>query len=809
LLAGAALCGAATLFSVLLHPKLHSPRLDIVSFVLLGLCAFTALQIVPLPSGLVELLNPAVHEVRSRALHPLGDKAASFMPLSLDVSLTTTELVKQCLYLCVYWSCQAWIRYKGSRYISVLIAVAGALCAAVLLAHRVLMLDLVYGIYKPLHVALYASSGRVSAPLLNENHLSALLGMGTAIAIGLALEVQDRTHRTLAIVGSALIGGALLLTFSRGGIAAFVIGQLLFVVLRRLHRSRQSRTGEIAANLGWAPLGLAASLGLGFFVAQDTIVGEFMSGDVSKIDMARVAAPLIRDFWTTGVGRGAFWVAFAAYDPLVSLSTATHAENLVVQLLSDFGLVVGTAAIAAFLLVMVRELRDIPTRPSRAAALSAIVAFGVHNLVDFSIEVAGVAVIATACFCVLRFGGLRATVEPNEKMVRLPRQLAFAFAGLTAGVCALVPLLVLCKTVDEEERRFHLAYREADSQAFSRVSLRETLSRHPAVAFVPLVTGIRLYQRREGNPLPWLSRAIELSPHNAAAHLYVGFSLLRAGRMSQGLLELRLAGRYGPHLVPRIANLLVERYPKFEDASQIAVTDEERRELWPSLADALAQRNLTEEAAKADRAILALDPHAPRSLARSARRQAASGDMDQAFASVRALARLPGQEAAGALLDAELHASLGEHADAVKTLEKQALAQPRHTGVLAQLAWAKFRAGDRKGALECAATLRNLADTPQARAAGYALEGELELASGNIRTAMSKLRDAHSIDGARTNYLWRIADLAKSQGDEASLIDALRKIAAIDPSDERARSQLADLTNEKNRQLLLGESLKR
>lgn len=100
--------------------------------------------------------------------------------------------------------------------------------------------------------------------------------------------------------------------------------------------------------------------------------------------------------------------------------------------------------------------------------------------------------------------------------------------------------------------------------------------------------------------------------------------------------------------------------------------------------------------------------------------------------------------------------------------------------------------------------MRNLAQTPQARAAGYALEAELEAASGHARSAMARFRDAHNIDGSGTTYLWRIAHLAKTLKDEASLVEALRKIVVLDPSDENAKAQLAELQNRHQKQRLLG-----
>ncbi|HUT76542.1 MAG TPA: lipid A core--O-antigen ligase, partial [Polyangia bacterium] len=150
----ASLVLAAALLAVLAAGghRIPSPRLDLPSALLLVLAGFTALQLVPLPAGVVELLSPAAHEVRARAFEPLGLAAPAWMPLTLDAPLTAAELGKLVLYLAVYLAAAAWSRRHGAGLVHTLVLVVGAVAAFVMLGHKILLVDQVYGFYQPLHL---------------------------------------------------------------------------------------------------------------------------------------------------------------------------------------------------------------------------------------------------------------------------------------------------------------------------------------------------------------------------------------------------------------------------------------------------------------------------------------------------------------------------------------------------------------------------------------------------------------------------------------------------------------------------------
>jgi hypothetical protein len=771
-------------------------RLDLPSIIFLGLILFTLFQITPLPGAVAKLLSPADFEVREGALRPLGVEGPSFMPLTLDTSFTIAELGKLFLYLAVYWACSLWTRRHGARYITNLIVATGVAAAAVFLVHRILLLDKIYGFYSPIHLSI--SSGRISAPLINENHMAGLLGICSAVAIGRALAEHDRAKRALLIGIAGLVGGSLALTFSRGGIAAFVSGQCLFVLLRVIHRLFGDKKDRSTQHLAWLPLGLAFSLGLGLFAAQDIIIGEFARGDTKKLELAFEGLPLIGRFWATGVGRGAFWVGFPLVSDLAARTTFTHAENAVVQLVADWGIPVGGLALIGMIAAVGRLLKNPPSKIEHAAALVAVVAFGLHNLVDFNLEVPGVAVLAAALLATLQ-----ASRREQAAKHHIPKAAMAALAACSVAAAVGVGLYVADKNVDTEERLYRRALAEKDPLPFTRDRLFGVLSRHPADWYFPFVVGVHGFYHESSNPLPWLARAIELNSVSASAHFYVGRTFLRSGNLDQAMLELRLAAKYNASFAFPSAELLVSFAPDFNALSKIAFEKQDQLLLWGALARVFSVRGIEAQAEAADKAVLELNPLDPRSLARHARRLASQGKEKQAIELAQKLAKNHEHGPASAELQADIYARLGMPGKAIAVLEKELAVSKGHPQLLTALAWNRQRAGDYKGSLEAAAMFKARATTTATRAAAALLEAELSLAEGRVQAALASYREAYALDPSNLSVLRRIADLAEKHGDKQRAIEALRKLTNADPSDKSIDLRLKALEEkDKNRGLL-------
>jgi Tfp pilus assembly protein PilF len=766
------LFAASVMFGLLAADSRQSKvPLDLGGALFAGLALFTLFQLIPLPTGLVELISPAVHEVRTRALKPLGMAAPAFMPLTLDATLTAQELGKLLLYLAVYLTCRVWARHHGSTTILRLVALTGTAGAAVFLTHKILLLDQVYGVYTPVHLT-YGIT-RSSAPLINENHMAALLGLGASVAIGLALESRERSRRLLLVGISALIGASLLITLSRGGIAAFLCGQCLFVALWFAARRRPGRRTDTPFT--WIPLGLAFSLGLALFTAQDAILGEFLDGDIQKLDLFAHQLPLIGQFWPTGVGRGAFWVAFPLVSDLPAQATFTHAENAVIQLLADYGLLIGPVALVGFITLVGRFLRRPPRRLARAAALSGLVAFGLHNLVDFNMEIPGVAVLAVALLAVLQ------SADKNHARYRLPTPALLALGGGALVMAGIVGFHGTAHNIDREEISYRKALGDPDSKLYTPEALAGVLARHPANWYIPFLVGVRHYYQRGDNPLPWLSRAMELNPSSGGAHLYAGRVLLRADRLDQAMFELRLAVRYRPTFARAAADYLVSKVPAFDRLSAIGVTAADKVALWGALAGAFGARGLEEQAEKADRALLGHDPGNPGSLARHGRRLAGRARFPEALGLAERLAATPQHAATGIQLQAEISEKMGDRKKAISILEKGLADNPKHPALIRALALVRQRSGDHPGALEAAAQLKTLATESHARVQAILLEARLSKAAGRLRVALARFEAVHTLAPQNREALNQIANLSERLGYRPRALGALRKLKQLDP----------------------------
>lgn len=788
----ASILGAAVLFS----KELRRPPLDIPGVVLLGLTLFTAFQLTPLPAGLVEIISPATFEIRARALRPLEGPAPEWMPLTLDTALTTVELCKILVLLIVYFTVAGWCRHRGSRLVLRSVVGAGAAGAVVFLVHKLLMLESVYGVYDPVHVRTTAE--RLSAPLVNENHLGGLLAIGAITATGLALRAQSRSSRFLMLGLTSLMGGALLLTLSRGAIIAFVAGQLVFLTLRLAHRMRKGSDDD-GGQLRWAPLVLIMSVGLGLFAAQDAILGEFVNGTTQKVEIAEEGLKLAARFPAAGVGRGAFWVAFPLVNDLPRAATFSHAENIVVQLLADYGPAVGGAAILAMILFVGFHLVSVPRKPQHAASLAALAAFGVHNLVDFNSEVLGVAVLPVALLA-----SLRPTRKPRGQGTPVPRPVTASAAVAAALVALTVIFHTAGHTIDEERRTYRKAWAQKDPEPFSRQALTAALSRHPADWYIPFITGVRELQRSKGKPLPFLARALEVDPHSPSAHFYVGKALLSSGNTSQAKVELRLAARENSTFARHAARLLVRKVPSFLELADLGTTPDEQELLWDALARGFEETGNAEEAAAADEALLRSFPdHAPARL-RSANR-ALRGDDPQTAVSL--LERVPPsseQGAEAAVVLARAHEKLGNIASAKTVLAGALEDNPDHPSVLRALALVELASGDHDRAVATASRLRALAKNSRARAAAVMFEADIELRAGRRQQAIARLREAHALAPSLTAPLNKLISIAQQDGNQTTLIDALTKLTAVDPDNKAAAKMLEDIRQRQLEKAILG-----
>jgi len=233
------------------------PTVDLVLVLLAGVTAVTALQLVPLPLGILRLLSPAAAEIWTAPID--AGRRLGWGSLSIDPGATGLELVKLALYAAVY-STLVGMRMRGDlrRLADVVLGVA-VFVAAIGLLRKAAGGGPILELYAPEQVG---ESDAVISTLVNSNHLAGFLALATLLGIGRAATASLLAARLSYGTASVFCGVTLALTLSRGGIAAFGVGLVLLALLlppRASHSSpcwscfRSGTSGSRASQASFGP----------------------------------------------------------------------------------------------------------------------------------------------------------------------------------------------------------------------------------------------------------------------------------------------------------------------------------------------------------------------------------------------------------------------------------------------------------------------------------------------------------------------------------------------------------------------------
>lgn len=526
------------------------------------LAAYQLLQACPLPLGLLRTLSPTAAETWERALLPFGETPA-WGSLSVDPGATLVEALKWVTYAAVFGLGASVGQRRGGAFIAGVSFVSAALVAFVTLLHGAIDVKQVYGLYQPS----FTPERWTTAPLLNPNNLAGYLNLGAFAGFGLLLSSRSRWPRWPVALGTSAILGQSLLTGSRGGAFSLLVGLVLLgVVLLRAGRRGSPATHIARWQLAAVVLGGAA---LGALGAQPATSEALLQEGMEKLSILFWSVPLVRDHLWFGVGGGAFETAFLPYRRLGGESVWTHPENFVVAWLSEWGVPVGGAAlIAAVVLFRPRALGAANSRLT-ACLFIGVSVLCLQNLADHGLHLPSVGIaVATV------LGGLWGAQKPDtpsssrRPASRRPSGHAPRVRDRWLPRCILVggaACLLLASTwglqsAHDDRHAFAASYHAVDftrpenrSAFFS--SLRDAMRRHPGDAFLPRLGALAALRSPHGNPLPWVTRALERDPMSGRMHLLLAEILAQRGNLEQALLELRLAAERDPTLI----GLLAER----------------------------------------------------------------------------------------------------------------------------------------------------------------------------------------------------------------------------------------------------------
>jgi len=598
-IAAAALVSCLTLVLLWLYRRQthRGLRLPWFGAVLLGLTGYTALQMVPLPVGLLRLVAPGTVELLKVSLAGSGG-LGSFHAISLDPGATLWETLKigTCALAFIVAHNHFGRRERRDRLLLSLV-IAGVVLTLLGFVGAVAAPGQPLMLYSPEQAV--TASGLITTSFVNPNHGAAFLALCSVVAVGLTLSARDLQPRVLLGLGSTLLGAGVFVTLSRGGMLALALGLLALAALLVAGRGETTRGSSHRAAL--VPAAVALILGLSAWLAYDAIVKELRSitpeleSGLGKIALWGDGLRMALDNAWVGVGRGAFLTSFPHYvGDAMSRATFSHLENQYLHLPIEWGLPVAAFVIASTVTIFLRWLRGGRRDPESAAMAAGLLALAGHALFDFNLETLGVALPAAVLAGLLsggvreRSGGasrergsqrasgdreqsntdehdLEEQAEGGASSVRHRRShrrrspwrgrvhssvvlgVAGCLAALTVGALATNPP----DAAQDLEHLGELMQHHAPTEQVL-AAVREAVRRHPADPMPQLAAARQLVGSRRLEALIWLNRATYLFPRSPDIHLETARALRLFGHRGQALLEYRLALSHGAPVRPTL-----------------------------------------------------------------------------------------------------------------------------------------------------------------------------------------------------------------------------------------------------------------
>lgn len=278
-------------------------------------------------------------------------------------------------------------------------------------------------------------------PFINRHHFAGYMELTIALPLGLLFAgAVDKEKRIIYLFIAGLMGVALVMTASRGGIVSLV-AEILFLVIvtaiwRRPSERRRLKSDRLKRVAG--RIGMTAGLLVSLFLGVVLLGGEFSINRF--IDSVNTDDPTTgrAHFWAVtldiikahpylGTGLGAFGVIYTKYDTRNGLYRLEQAHNDYLQVLSDGGIVGGVVALGFVVLLFYKALsrarsRDDFRRGIALAALSGCFAVLVHSFFDFTLHTTSNALLFLVLAAIATLDGRVEDAPPPRKHRRKSSQ---------------------------------------------------------------------------------------------------------------------------------------------------------------------------------------------------------------------------------------------------------------------------------------------------------------------------------------------------------------------------------------------------
>lgn len=398
------LISACIIVSALAYGTVHQPTIALFYFVVSAMLVIWAVDCF-LSGTLRYSRSPIQLPIYATALYafiqiiPFGSMAETAgltgIPRTISLSPSATEATAlHYLALGVFLSLELVYLDSAARLrrLATVIATFGFIFAFFAILQSVLSPTKIYGIFE---------RPTPFGSFVNRHNFAAYMEMTISLPLGLlAAGAIARDKRLLYVTAIALMGVALLLSGSRGGLVSMLAAIILLVILTT--KSRGAKNVALKVALAVALVG-AVVIG-SIFVGGESSLSRFAETAVSKdittnrTHIWAITLAAISNNLPMGAGLGAFAQAYTPFDDYNGLERVEQAHNDYLQVLADAGLVgVLIGGLLLFLLFRFAQkgIRqdNIYRRGIALGAVSGIFAILVHSLFDFVLHTTAISIL--------------------------------------------------------------------------------------------------------------------------------------------------------------------------------------------------------------------------------------------------------------------------------------------------------------------------------------------------------------------------------------------------------------------------------
>ncbi len=318
------------------------------------------------------------------------------------------------------------------RKVVILIAVFGFAYAFYAILQSVLSPGKIYGIYESRFAVPFGS-------FVNRHNFAAYMEMTIGLPLGMLFAgAVERDKRLLYITGIALMGVALLMSGSRGGLIAFLAQVIFLIILTTGAKSRKRLILKVAFSSVLIAGIVIGSLFIGGESSLTRIAETATSSDITtdRGHIWAVTTTVIARNLPLGAGFGALGVAYTPYDTYSGLERVEQAHNDYLQVVADAGLV--GAAIGLFFLFWLFKFglnaansANTYRRGVAIGALAGCFAVLVHSIFDFVLHTTAISILFISLMTII--SACRETYDDDIELPAWQKRRAYAPAGSVRG----------------------------------------------------------------------------------------------------------------------------------------------------------------------------------------------------------------------------------------------------------------------------------------------------------------------------------------------------------------------------------------